>query len=100
MKRALIVAAAVALVVLAAVLILTRPDAGDRFWTDFHALYPGIPASAEAGHVAKAEQLCEAGAPLAWWAVWPHSQGNADFWNLAITHLCPEHSTHLVSVAP
>ena len=50
--------------------------------------------------MAKAEQLCEAGAPLAWWAVWPHSQGNADFWNLAIEHVCPEHSAHLVSVTP
>jgi len=49
MKRTLIVAAVLALVVLAAVLMLTRPDAGDRFWTEFHALYPGIPASAEAG---------------------------------------------------
>jgi hypothetical protein len=87
-----------AAVALAAVLILTRPDAGDRFWADFHALYPGIPASDKVGHVARAEHLCDAGAPLAWWDVWPQAPVNADYWNLAIEHLCPEHSAHRVSV--
>ncbi len=85
----------------AAVLILTRPDRGQAMFTAYRDVYPGTPASAEAAFVAKAEQICDAGAPASWWATWDNgAHARADFWNLAIEHMCPQYAAHMVTTAP
>src|SRR5665647_1845346 len=90
MKRTLIAAAVLALVVLAAVLLL-RPDPGRAYMADLRELYPGVAVDG-AANIAKAQQLCDAGAPDGWWyGAWENgTQVRVDLWNLAIEHFCPD----------
>lgn len=98
MKRKLLTFAALTIVALAAVLILTRPDPGHDMFTAYRDIYPGTPASAEAVFIAKAEQICHAGAPASWWATWDNgAPARADLWNLAIEHMCPQYAAHMVT---
>ena len=90
MKHRLIVAAALALVALAAVLLL-RPNPGRDYMADLRELYPGVSVDG-AANVAKAEQVCQAGAPDSWWyGAWDNgTQVRVDLWNLSIEHFCPD----------
>jgi len=105
MKRTRITLAALALVAFVAALtywtltLVLEPSPADRFWTAYTELYPGTPATERADFVAKAEQVCQAGAPTSWWAAWDNGNpARRDLWNLTITHLCPEHEAHRVPV--
>lgn len=81
----------------AVVLVLTRPDPGHEFFAEYRDMYPGTPASAEAAFIATAERICEAGAPGSWWDAWDNgAPARADLWNLAIEHMCPGLSEHMV----
>ncbi|GEN78717.1 hypothetical protein [Actinotalea fermentans] len=100
-RRRVIAVLILAALAVAAVLLLTRPDPGHEFFAEYRDLYPGTPTLAEAAFVAKAEQICDAGAPASWWDAWDNgAPARADLWNLAIAHVCPEYAGHVVSVAP
>ena len=101
MKRTLIAAAVLALVVLAAVLML-RPDPGRAYMADLRELYPGLSIDG-AVNVAKAQQVCDAGAPDSWWdGAWDNgTQVRVDLWNLSILHFCPDLAAQMrPAVAP
>src|SRR5665648_352678 len=78
---------------LAAVLavVMLRPDPGRAYMADLRELYPGL-ALDGAANVAKAEQVCDAGAPDGWWyGAWDNgTQVRVDLWNLSIEHFCPD----------
>jgi len=98
---ALALVAVVAALTYAAITLTLEPSPSDRFWTAYTELYPGTPVSERAEFVAKAEQVCRAGAPKSWWAAWDNGNpARRDLWNLTITHVCPEYTAHRVSVAP
>ena len=45
--------------------MLLRPDPGREYMADLRELYPGVTVDG-AANVAKAEQVCQAGAPDSW----------------------------------
>ena len=89
-RRAVLVLLILSVALLAAVLLL-RPDPGREYMADLRELYPGVAVDG-AANVAKAEQVCDAGAPDSWWnGAWDNgSQVRVDLWNLSIEHFCPD----------
>jgi len=79
-----------------AAVLLTRPNPGRAYMADLHELYPGVAVDG-AANVAKAEQVCDAGAPDSWWyGAWDNgTQVRVDLWNLSIAYFCPEHAAQM-----
>lgn len=71
--------------------LLLRPDPGREYMADLRELYPGVTVDG-AANVAKAQQVCDAGAPDSWWyGAWDNgTQVRVDLWNLSIEHFCPD----------
>jgi len=64
-RRVVLALLVLSLAAVLAVVMLLRPDPGREYMADLRELYPGVTVDG-AANVAKAEQVCQAGAPDSW----------------------------------